>query len=199
VDSGTTLWNTFLNGFPKDATYLWANTSIVYEDGSDATIENGVYLHHYGVFDIDKTGKQLTVCTGLTPTRPSLFTGDSEDKGDSLYTTPDGTFNSGYYIGRDDKMLSVAQVVNYANKTQKVFAKIEVEYIPGKIKDALEVGIQSMSVTGCGLNLFIMPDKDAKEMHMASQKFPILNDGYIIGASKCLKRSNFWKAVTKIV
>jgi hypothetical protein len=157
-------------------------------------------LHHYGVFDIDKTGKQLTVCTGLTPTRPSLFTGGAEDKGDSYYTTPDGSFNSGYYIGRDDKILSVAQVVNYANKTQKVFAKLEVEYIPGKIKDALEVGIQSMSVTGCGLNLAIMPNKDAKGLHMESQNFPVLHDGYIIGASKytCLERSKIWEGLLRL-
>ena len=141
-------------------------------------------MHHYGIFDIDKAGKQLTICPGLTPARPSLFTGGAEDKGDSWYTTLDGSFNSGYYIGRDDKLLSTAMVVNYANKPQKVFSRLEIEYVPGKVKDALEVGIQSMSVTGCGLNLAIMPKNDGKQMHVQSPNYPVLHDGYFIGGSK---------------
>jgi len=183
-DAGTTIWGDILDGIPKDATYLWANSSIVFEDGTDATIDNGVYLHHYGIFDLDKTTKQISSCIGiLTPSKPSLFTGGVEDKGDSFYTSPDGKFNSGFYVGPTDKMLSTGQVVNYSNKTMEVYARLEIEFIPGRVKDALDVGIQSMSVTGCGLNIAITPKKDETTMNLKSRNFPVVQDGYIIGAT----------------
>jgi hypothetical protein len=178
------MWTDILEGIPKDATYLWANSSIVYEDGKDATIDNGVYLHHYGIFDMDKTTKRVSSCIGvLTPDRPSLFTGGVEDKGDSFYTSPDGKFNSGFYVGPKDKMMSTAQVVNYSNKTKEVYARLEIEFVPGRVKDALDVGIQSMSVTGCGINIAITPKKDDKSMSLKSRLFPVIEDGYIIGAT----------------
>jgi hypothetical protein len=133
---------------------------------------------------MDKTTKQVSSCSGiLTPSRPSLFTGGVEDKGDSWYTSPDGRFNSGFYVSPKDKMFSTGQVVNYSNKTQEVYAKLEVEFIPGRVKDALEVGIQSMSVTGCGINIVIMPKKDETNLNLKSRNFPVVEDGYIIGAT----------------
>ena len=100
-DAGTTMWTDILEGIPKNATYLWANTSIVYDDGTDATIDNGVYLHHYGIFDMDKTTKRVSSCIGiLTPTRPSLFRGGVEDKGDRLLARlPTASSTAGFYVG----------------------------------------------------------------------------------------------------
>ena len=51
-----------------------------------------------------------------------------------------------------------------------------------EVKDALDVGIQSMSVTGCGINIAITPKKDEKTMNLNSRIFPVVEDGYIIGA-----------------
>jgi hypothetical protein len=185
IDAGTKMWTDILEDIPKDATYLWSNSTLVYADGSDATIRTGVYTHHYGIFDFDKTTKRVSSCTGiLTPTRPSLFTGGVEDKGDAWYTSPDGKFQSGFYVGARDKMVSTGMVVNYSDKTQEVYARLEIEYVEGRVKDSLEVGIQSMSVTGCGLdNIAITPKKDEKTSNLKSRVYPVTEDGYIIGAT----------------
>ena len=71
----------YWTAFPGMLLISWANSSIVFDDGTDATIENGIYLHHYGIFDMDKTTKRVSSCIGvLTPTRPSLFTGTSKTR-----------------------------------------------------------------------------------------------------------------------
>jgi hypothetical protein len=188
------MWNTLVDGIPKDATYLYANTSLEYEDGTYATVDNGVYLHHYGLYDVNRGGQQLSSCPGLTPPRPSLFTGGAEDKGDSYFTSQDGQFNSGYYIGLRDKTMAVAEVINYTNVTKKVYNVVEMEYVPGRVAGSLEVNIQSMSVTGCGPNLAIFPEKGQKVMTMKSPEFPILVDGYILSSSKSTQHMQlrFW-------
>jgi hypothetical protein len=191
LDAGATFWNNLIEGIPKDATYLYANASMVYEDGTDATVANGVYLHHYGLYDINRGGQQLTICPGLTPPRPSLFAGLAEDKGDSYYTSPDGKFNSGFYIGAKDKTMAVAEVINYTNTTKHVYNIVEMEYVPGRVPGALEVNIQSMSVTGCGPNIAIIPEKGQDRMDIKSQQFPVLADGYILSASESILQHQF--------
>lgn len=178
------MWTTILEGFPKDATYLYVNTSLLLENGQDATIQNGVYTHHLGFYDVDKGGPALSICSGLTPPKPSLFTGGAEDKGDNFFTTPDGTFNSGYYVAAQDRVMVTSEIINYKDAPVKVFSEVELEYVPGRIRDAQEVNIQSFSVTGCSLDLAITPAKNTTTMILNSQEFPVLQDGYILSSSR---------------
>lgn len=192
-DPGTTTWSTALEGIPKDATYLYAKSSIAFEDGSEAAVNNGVYVHHLGISDVDyKGGSQLSICPGRDPNTPSrgrlrggsLFTGGAEDKGDTFFTSGDGKFNSGFYIGKTDRIMAFAQVINYRDVDQKVFTQLELEYIEGKVPDALEVSPQSISVTGCGRSISFMPKKNETSLHLKSQEYPVIQDGFIISTSK---------------
>jgi len=182
MDTGTTMWNTRLLGLPSDVTYLWANNTLVFADGADATITGDVYLHHLGIYDLTRPGKALTDCPGLTPATPSLFTGAGEDRGETFFTSPDGGFGSGYFVGRKDVVMSMGMAVNYGKEKKEVYSRVEVEYVDGRIEDALEVSIQTVSVTGCGLDLGIVPKATDKHLNLTSRAFPVMNDGYLVGA-----------------
>ena len=200
-DPGATMWMSALDGMPKDATYLYAKSSIAFEDGSEAAVNNGVYVHHLAVMDLDYKGaSQLSVCPGRDPNTPSrgrisggtLFTGGAEDKGDTFFTSGDGKFNSGFYIGKNDRIMSGAEVINYRTVSQKVYVQLELEYVEGKISDALEVSAQSVSVTGCAMNISFMPKKNETSLTLKSQEFPVVQEGYIISSSKNLLLPSFF-------
>jgi hypothetical protein len=48
------------------------------------------------------------------------------------FTTPDGKFDSGFYLADNDTMLLQAELVNYRKEEQKVFIQIDYEYVDGK-------------------------------------------------------------------
>jgi hypothetical protein len=192
-DPGATTWMSALEGIPKDATYLYAKSSITFEDGSEAAVNNGVYVHHLGIMDLDyKGGSRLSACPGADPNTPSpgrlpggsLFTGGAEDKGDTFFTSGDGKFNSGYYIGKSDRVMGFAEVINYRNVTQKVYLQLELEYVDGNPPGTLEVSAQSISVTGCGMNISFMPKQNETSLTLRSKDFPVIQDGFIISSSK---------------
>jgi hypothetical protein len=192
-DPGATMWSSALEGAPKDATYLYAKSSIAFEDGSEAAVNSGVYVHHLGITDLDyKGGSQLSIRPGRDSSTPSpgrlsgasLLTGGAEDKGDTYFTSGDGKFNSGFFVGKNDRIIGFAEVINYRNVTQKVYTQLELEYVEGRIPDAFEVSAQSISVTGCSMNISFMPKKNETSLSLKSKEFPVIQDGFIISASK---------------
>jgi hypothetical protein len=92
--------NSFMadSDFPRDVTILTTNMTVTFEDGTRADSEQGVYTHHTVAMDLAKSTPTMMTCDGSSwPNMPmSIFMGGSEDKGGSLYTTPDGKFHSGY-------------------------------------------------------------------------------------------------------
>jgi hypothetical protein len=167
----------------------------VFDDGTEAAVNNGVYVHHLGIMDLDyKGGSQLSACPGRDPNTPSpgrrsegaLFTGGAEDKGDTYFTSGDGKFNSGFFVGKNDRIMGGAQVINYRDVTQKVHIQLELEYIEGKVPNALEVSAQTISVTGCSMNISFMPKKNETSISLKSQEFSVVQDGFIISTSKYL-------------
>lgn len=181
---GTSMWNGLVQGIPTDATILWVNTTVVFEDGRDATINDGLYLHHWGLYDMDKTGKLIHDCWGLTPARPQLIVGGAEDKGDNYFTSPDGMFNSGFYVGPDDRLMVTAEAVNYSNEPKDIYSLIEIEYVPGRIPGAMDIGIQSFSVTGCGIMVGFMPEQNETHQVFKGEPVTLINDGWIVSSSK---------------
>ena len=61
----------------------------------------------------------------------TVFGGATEDSV-VKYTSNDGRFKSGFYIGKNDKIQSQIDVVNYLDKERTVYTVSEVEYLPGK-------------------------------------------------------------------
>jgi hypothetical protein len=62
----------------------------------------------------------------------SIFGFGAVDEFKQWFTTPDGKFDSGFYLAKDDLMLLQAELVNYRKEEQKVFLQIDVEYVDGK-------------------------------------------------------------------
>src|ERR1700712_3470440 len=139
MDPLGTAWNYLADGFPRDITILKSNTTVIYADGSKADVTNGIYSHHTYMSNIDKTipvwftcGSRNSMFTSLLP--GSLFVGGSEDRYGGYFTTPDGSFNSGYYIGQKDKLVLNGDLVNSSDESKTVYTLNEIEYIPGKVR-----------------------------------------------------------------
>jgi hypothetical protein len=155
----------------EDCTVLTARLSLSYEDGKAATPETGVYIHHLlsfsigrestnsiGLCDVADPAKDIGFVNKLLPERLpfSPFTGRGEDGGpvSMVFTSDDGTYNSGYHLGKDDYVLIQSDLVNYRNESQNVFLTWDYEYVPGF--QGLQAITTLLSVTGC---LLIIPPK----------------------------------------
>ena len=93
-----------IGGFCTDCTVLAGKTTTVFENGSPATIKQGVYLHHAVAIDTTKTkpaylpGCPKDSAAGKGGGGISPFLGGAVDEFTQMYTTPDGKLESGYLI-----------------------------------------------------------------------------------------------------
>jgi hypothetical protein len=189
MDPAGTGWSVAADDFPKDVTVLRGHSKVVYEDGTRATIQNGLYNHHLIMTNLKKKTPTMSNCPGRSLFRNplSLFVGGAEDASQSFYTTQDGKFNSGYYIGKDDPIISSGDLVNYTNDTKIVFSMTDIEFVRGKITDLYEVSTQVLSVGMCdGVGAFTKPEiNDKKHFKLTSKNdIVVANDGYIVNSSK---------------
>lgn len=94
-----------------------------------ATIDNNVYNHHVQLFDVGKSADQTVKCGKMEASDvksgfkiPGAYIGgNASDGAPSLFTTPDGTFNSGYYLGEKSKTIMSAELVNYGREAKDVY------------------------------------------------------------------------------
>jgi len=123
-------------------TILAGKVGVVYADGKDANPSNGIYIHH--ILTSDSTKKQtpwLSQCG--SPNTPALniagilggtaFVGTGEDSADGLtvYTSEDGTRDSGYHVGAQDTFTGWAQIVNYNKESKSIYVFYDLEWVPG--------------------------------------------------------------------
>jgi hypothetical protein len=105
------------------------------------------------------------------------------------FTSSDGTYKSGFFVGQSDKILNQVDLVNYNTETKNVYINYEIEYVDGHIgSDSAAV---LMSVTGCeeggkGIKL----DKAGVAI-TESPKFPVTKNGMIVAASEFLPTQSF--------
>lgn len=173
-----------LNGFCTDCTVLYGKSVLQYENSTKATIEGGVYQHHVVVVDMTKRAVPFYLCQGqkgFLGTFPAEgFIVSGNDEAANWYTTPDGAFDSGYYIGKAPVFTMQAELVNYLKEPQKIFVTMEYEYLPGKVAKN-DASVSLFSVTGCELPDYHAP-KDQPQYNITSARVPIPKDGYIINA-----------------
>src|ERR1700712_489868 len=147
MDPKGNTWANIAAGLPTDVTVLSSNTTLQYEDGSMADISSGVYNHHVMFGDVSRSSVIPLVCapatkgsskskadgpSGMSSMPMSILMGTSADTGTTgatSFSTPDGMFNSGYYLGAKNKIIMTGEVVNYSNDTKKIYAVSDMEYI----------------------------------------------------------------------
>jgi hypothetical protein len=96
------------------------------------------------------------------------------------FTSMDGTYNSGFFMGPNDKILNQVDLVNYNADTKNIYLNYEIEYVDGHVgSDSAAV---LMSVTGCEEKK-IKLDKGGVAT-TASPKFPVTKNGMIVAASE---------------
>jgi hypothetical protein len=111
----------------------------------------------------------------------SMIGGSSEDKGGAFFSTKDGMFDSGYYVGPKDRIMMNGDIVNYTNETKEVYALIDLQYIEGKPKGFMESVTQLWSVGQCDGQIgFVRPPPGQKKFSIKSRSMKVVQDGYFL-------------------
>jgi hypothetical protein len=187
LDPNSNSWNNQAMGIPLDATYLYVNALLQFEDGKPATASAGIYNHHLAYVSTKKFASQFMTCPGkdIKMKTPATFMGATEEANYSIYTTNDYKFDSGFYLAADDKIVVTGEIVNYNNETKNVFAVSELEYLPGRVKAFKDVVTQILLVNQCdGNQLGLQAPKDKKVYSVDSQNMTAIQDGFLLNGRR---------------
>lgn len=143
------------NEICSDCTVLASQIDVVDEAGTRASIDSGVYLHHALAIDVATDRKVVSTttndwtqfCEGFEimqsamqsqiknpqDTQIAVFSFGAVDEFKQFWTTKDGKFDSGYYLGANDKILLQAEMTNLSKGPKEVYLQFDVEYLPGKV------------------------------------------------------------------
>jgi hypothetical protein len=190
MDPQGTSWQNILGNFPGDMTILSTETFLVYQNGSAAGVNTGIYNHHIAIADLTRPLVLIASCPGEPPKsslRVQVFAGVGEDKGRYVYT--DGQANSslpgGYYVAKNDKIFMTTELVNYSNQEKQIYMIIDIEYTPGKVANGYDITSETLSVVQCNSeSKAIRPPGDQKVFSVSSKNMTLNVDGYIINQRK---------------
>jgi hypothetical protein len=114
-----------ISGFCNDCTVIYGAAYIADADGARVDLAQGAYLHHLLLLNPGKKIGSYYTCSVNNgppinqPVPSSYFLGSGVDQSEYFFTTPDGKYESGYYVGPNDSFMMQSEVVNYSKKTQK--------------------------------------------------------------------------------
>jgi hypothetical protein len=170
-------------------TVIAARVGVVYADGTPASPSNGVYIHH--ILTSDSTKKQthwVSNCgsrtspplniAGLLGGTAFIGTGEDSTEGGAVYTSDDGTRNTGYHIGAQDTFIGWAEIVNYNKEPKQIYVFYDLEWVPGIQGE--DVKTATLTAT-CG-SLPIIKLSTSGPTNTTSGKFYFMEDGRILGA-----------------
>jgi hypothetical protein len=191
MDPNSDTWYRMAVGIPTDVTALFTNTSLQYENGKIADQSSGVYKHHVTFSTAIKKVPMFATCPGQSASSDKLptttFMGASEEKGDTAFSTPDGKFNSGYYVSKSETFTMTGEIINYTNDTKVIYSVTELEYIPGRPAGSLDVVTQILSVNQCETSdLKLRPPGGQKIFSFKSKEMTVIQDGYILSRRRLL-------------
>lgn len=145
---------TIKQGLCKDCTVLSGRWSLTYKDGKEATPADGVYIHHLVSYDSSKKsnnpigscGAAGALGGGSLPMSAFVDRGEDSGETETIFTSPDGKFDSGYHFGKNTQLSVQYDLVNYAKETKEIYFGLEYEYVDGIV--GLDAGHTLKSVTG---------------------------------------------------
>jgi hypothetical protein len=177
----------------SNCTLLSSLSSLEFEDGTQADLARGVFIHHVSAADISRSGVWTVLPCDyerwnftkqpLSATVPFVtFSGGGEDNrnGPILYTTLDGTYDSGFHLLPKSELMYQMELVNYNDDAKKLYTTIDYEYIDGIHGQAVVPNL--IPVTGCK---FLSPNINMTgPAETISKEFAVLVDGTLIVSSK---------------
>jgi hypothetical protein len=154
----------------------------------------GIYIHHILTSDSTKKITNWISNCGNKNARPlniagllggTAFIGAGEDssgsgntEGGALYTSEDGTRNTGYHIGAKDSFTGWAEIVNYNKSPKQIYVYYDLEWVPGIVGD--DVKMVTLTAT-CGGSPAVRLSKNGPT-NTTSGNFYFMEDGTVIGA-----------------
>ena len=156
MDGGGTGHNFLTDSdFPTDMVLLDAVVEIQDEKFKRLSLKENFYTHHFLAYDTGKPQKASFACENGRPAKyvpvPSsvIFGGAAEDA-EAHYGTPriPGK-KTGYHVKKNSPILMNIDVVNYNKGDMNVYASAEMEYIPGRPAEYLDVYPVFVPVTAC--------------------------------------------------
>ncbi|KAE9978556.1 hypothetical protein BLS_000489 [Venturia inaequalis] len=185
MDPNSIQLNKRMTGFCLNCTVLSGKASLMYEDGTPAGVTSGVYIHHIVMVDMAKASMPFYLCEGqkgfLGKFPAAGFIVAGNDEADNYFTTPDGKFDSGYFISDKAQVAMQAELVNYKNVEQKIYITAEYEYLEGIKAETMDASVSLFSVTGCAFPDYHV-SRDKPQYNLTSAIVPIPMDGTIINA-----------------
>ena len=185
-------------GICSNCTVLTGRVRVQFEDGSDATPKQGVYIHHVATYHINKpVNLPVTKCgEGQRPQALPLgseFMNQGDDamgSGWVLFTSADGKDNSGFFIKDKTSVFANLDLVNLEKKSKQIYLSFELEYVEGLVGS--DSGSILMSVTGCdkalgtGLDLGHINLDPSGVAVTNSPKWTISKNSRIVATRECL-------------
>jgi hypothetical protein len=180
----------------EDCTVIAGKTGLVFEDGSEAGPAEGIQVHHILTSDLSKYQNQAVALCASKSNIPSPkfngtrfakltgagFIGQGEDNGEIIFTTQDGSYPAGFFLGARDRFILLGDYVNFNAVSKDVYVTLDLEYVDGWVgKDAVSA---LLSVTSCQSEDVKMGTATSGPAETTSNHFEIFVDGYIVTASK---------------
>lgn len=179
-----------LSGFCTDCSVVHGAAYIAHEDGSRVDVKDGAYLHHLLILNPTKKVDSYYSCSknGSEPVKQAMpssyFLGSGVDESEYFFTSPDGKYNSAYYVGTKDTFMMQSEVVNYSPEPKKWYIAADYEYVPGKPQGLEDVSVTDFNVNNCMgfLDAGYHPPKGAKKFTKVSPQFIVTQEGTIMHA-----------------
>jgi hypothetical protein len=124
-------------GMCDKCTLLSAHFRLAHADGKEATPEQGIYIHHLTSILSPKNitnpivGASVPTATGGLGSAYFIDRGEDSGQTDTIFTTADGKFNSGFHINARSTITATYDFVNYKNTAHQLYLELEYEYVDG--------------------------------------------------------------------
>jgi len=170
-------------GLCSTCTVLSGRFVLTYKNDTPATFATGVYIHHLVSYNSKAIKNPIGGCRssgGQEPTNANTaaFIDAGEDSGNSatVFTSPDGTHNSGFHL-QSPQLLVQYDFVNYLAVAQEIFINIDIEYLDGFVGQDASHSLKSVS---CGIGGPKLSQTGPSVT--TSPKMPVLADATIVWA-----------------
>lgn len=89
-----------------------------------------VYIHHFTSLNVGRSvPNPISGCLGNRNSGDFIDAGQDSGETDTIFTTQDGSFNSGFHMKNPELKINY-DLVNQQNSTLAVFVELEIEYLP---------------------------------------------------------------------
>jgi hypothetical protein len=137
-------------GMCSSCTLLSAHYRLVHPNGQEAKPTEGIYIHHMTSFLSPKNSSSpiggLNIGGGGLGGAYFIDRGEDSGQTDTVFTSQDGKYNSGYHITGRPSITVSYDFVNYENSPKQLHLELEYEYVDGVVGQ--DAGHTLKSVSG---------------------------------------------------